>query len=272
MFLEIRDIKQNSFKIGVKRSDTMMQVKEKIKLKIEVIDIDDQKLVYSGNILTDDVTVDELKIDKNDYITLIYRSTKKDEVCEIIQSLSSQNSSNYTESFDAESHNTSEELISSAEQIIDADDSDCDDLTHYALLETIPDLQNLCRVIGNNPLELPKILSKLSHQGPLVFEKILEHPDAFIDLLNNVDELCSNESIEKLEMKDYEAIDRLVTKGYEKDLALQVYQACHFNEIDAAQLLSYLHWKWLMIWCLVELVPIDWLTDCLFVLIDKIVL
>lgn len=259
MLLEIRDIKTNSFKIGVKPSDTIMHVKEKIK-KLDILDIDDQTLVYSGNILANDSTVEECHLNKNDYVTLLYPPSKQDGVFKMMalhgskfedskdsdlnfqDSSANVTSTDNSESFASESQNTTEELISSVGQMTDSD-SDSDDLSRYALLESIPDVDKLYNVINNNPVEVPRILSKLLRQGPIVFEKILEHPHAYIELLNAgiVEHSSSDYGIEQIETTDDEAIDRLVKKGYKKEMVLQVYQACHFNEIDAAELLNYLH-------------------------------
>lgn len=259
MLLEIRDIKTNSFKICVKPSDTIMQVKEKIKKLIAILDIEDQTLVYSGNMLANDSTVEECDLNKDDYVTLVYPPSKKDGVLKMMplhksefensRDSAPQDSSTIVTSIDNNetievgSQNTTEELISSVDQMTDAvdPDSDSDDLSLYALLESFPDVDKLCDLINNNPVELPKILSR---QGPVVFEKILEHPQVYIELLNAgiVDHIGSNNGIDQIATKNDEAIDRLVKKGgYEKEMVLQVYQACHFNEIDAAELLNYLH-------------------------------
>lgn len=261
MLLEVRDIKRNSFKIGVKLSDTIIDVKEKIKIKIPILDIDDQTLVYSGNILANDRTVDECEIEKTDYVTLIYNYGIKNEVCESIQkarnelkAMESKNSSEIcqedvstfsftddaSKSIKGELCSTSEELGSNADQMY-TDDSDSDDLSHYTLLESMPDVKKLCKVIGNNPMELPKILSKLSRQGSFVFEKILENQHAYIDLLNTEEFSSAENQIKKLETKDYDAIDRLTKKGYANEMVLQVYQECEFDEIGAAELLKCLH-------------------------------
>ncbi len=252
MLLEIRDIKQNSFKVVVKLSDTILQVKEKIKSKIEIIDIDDQKLVYSGNILADDKTVEECEIDKGDYVTLIYSSTQMEEISKMMASVRDDSQSEVSrdsglmsqydtsKSFEAESTNTStEDHTSDVDQIINTfNDPELDDV---ALIKSIPDIQNLYKVIIDDPMALPKHLSKMLRQRPLVFEKILENQHAFIDLLNADEYSSADNGLKKVETKDHEAIDRLVKKGYEKEIAMQVYQACNFNESGAAELLNYLH-------------------------------
>lgn len=262
MLLEIRDIKQNSMKICVKRSDTIINIKDKIKVKIPMLDIDDQKLVYSGNILDNDRTVEDCEIAKNDYVTLIYNSMKKNEVREMIEKVTneikteeeSKNSDQMYEDVSAfslsddgsksiktESRNTSEEFDTNADQIMNTDDSDSD-LSHNTLLESIPDVKKMCKIIVNNPVNLSKFLSKLSRQGSFVFEKILQNQQAYIDLLNAEEYSTTNNAIEKLETKDHGAIiDRLMKKGYEKEMVLQVYRECDFDEVGAAELLKCLH-------------------------------
>lgn len=254
MLLEVRDIHQNSFKIAVKLTDTILQVKEKIESKFKVLDVDDQKLVYFGNILLNDSTVQECEFQENDYATLIYNSYLKDIVRELIEELkesgqlsrdASSNTSTFTDdnsrSFEADqadSRDTSQEVIINADENID---SESEELSRYAILESIPDIKELCKLISNNPVELPKMLSKMSRKGPSVFEKILENQHAYIDLLNR-DEYSSNDNeIKKLKTKDREAIDRFMKKGYDKETILEVYQACDLNENVVDELLNYLH-------------------------------
>lgn len=259
MLLEIKDINQNSFKIAVKLSDTIMQVKEKIESKIEILDVDDQKLVYSGNILANDSTVKQCDFEPNDYVTLIYNSTKKDKVREIIEKEridskleenidsgqmsrdASSNTSTFTDdnsNIFEDSRNTSEELITNADKFIDLES---DDLSRYALLKFIPNVKKLCKQIRNNPVDLPKMFSKMSRKSPLVFEKILENQHAYIDLLNTDEHSDVDKAIKKLEIKDHEAIDRFTKKGYEKEMMLEVYQACDLNEKVVDEFINYLH-------------------------------
>lgn len=259
MLLEIRDINQNSLKVAVKLSDTIMQVKEKIESKIEILDVDDQKLVYSGNILANDSTVKQCDFDSKDYVTLIYNSTKKDKVREMIEKEridlkleentvsgqvsrdASSNTSTFTDdnsNLFEDSRNTSEELITNADQFIDLE---ADDLSRHALLKFIPDVKKLCKQIRNNPVEVPKMLSKKSRKSPFVFEKILENQHAFIDLLNTDEHSSVDNAIKKLETKDHEAIDRFTKKGYEKEMILEVYQACDLNENVVDEFINYLH-------------------------------
>lgn len=235
MLIEIRDINQHSFKISVKLSDTISQVKEKIKSKIEVLDVDDQKLVYSGNILANDSTMEQCDFEPSDYVTLLYNSTKKDEIHAMVEKAQKEQSSSCT----ADSRNTSEEFSIDSDQFNDSVDSESDDLSR-ALLESIPDVKKLCKLISNDPVELPKLLKKMSLNGPSVFENILENQHAYIDLLSTYEQSSDDKEIRMLETKDYEAIDRFMKKGYEKEIILEVYQACDFNENVATELLNYL--------------------------------
>lgn len=208
--------------------------------------------MYSGNILADNRIVEECDIGKNDYVTLIYPIAQHKEVDEMIEkirkespfevnndgNLTSQN--NNSQSFEAASRaTTSEEWISddhkSAITLIDVEP---DELSCSALLEAIPDVKSLCNIIVNDPMTLPKYLKPLSHQ---LLEKILENQHAFIDILNTDECGSDDHEIETVETKEHEAIDRLVKKGYGKEMAKKVYRACNCDESGAAELLNYLY-------------------------------
>lgn len=254
MILEIRNIEQSSFKIIVKLSDTVLDVKAKIKSKIE-IEIDDLKLVYSGNILADNRTMDECDIDKDDYITFIYPSGQKKKVGEMIEKMRMESNyevsenenvtskNNNTKSLEASNGNTSTEEFISDDQKTHCSlaDTECDELSCSSLLEAIPDVKSLCNIVVNDPVILPKYLSQLAHHRPMLFENILKNPHAFIDLLNTNDDGNVDCKIETVGAKEHEAIDRLVKKGYGKEMAKEVYRACNYDESGAAELLSYLY-------------------------------
>lgn len=204
-----------------------------------------------GNILANEVTVEECVFDKNDYITLIRNPLKKDNGGEMtgdtISESSIENSgqlsrdtSNFTQASDDNDQSSEKEEQSISEKIwskevtdlsFNSSDSESDELSRNELLESIPNFKSLCSIVKNNPVELPKMLSR---HGPLLFEKILENQHAFMDLLDTEN---TNSVMKEPETKDHEAIDRLVEKGFEKDFAIQAYQACGSNESGAADLL-----------------------------------
>lgn len=248
MILDVRDINQNSLKVCVKISDTILRVKEKIKSKIEIIEIDDQTLVYSGNILADNKTVRECGIDENDYLTLIYsQSIKKDEICKMLEEQSEKGSKFQLDASQDKNDDTIDaigevEWNSDVSQINDSSgDHELEDLSRQSLLQTTPDVRELWKIAANDPVALSKHLSKLGRQRPSVLERILENQHAYIDSMN-MDE-CDGVGNEcnVVESKDLESINRLLAKGYGKEITIQVYQACDFNESDASELLNYLH-------------------------------
>lgn len=252
MRLEIRDLKQNSFKINVTLSDTILQVKEKIKLKTRY-HVDDQRLISSGNTLANDRTVAECEFDKTNYLTLICNPLKKNEIGELLcdskivetekdGQLTQEGSSSTDNSRDkGEWRNVSKDLVfngsSEITELNESSDSEADDLSHNAIVKSIPNVKKFCNIMSNNPVELSKILSKYSRQGHVVFDTILDNQHAFIELLNTEDHNNISKVMKQLETKDHEAIERLVEKGFEEELVIQVYQACEFNEYGAAEFL-----------------------------------
>lgn len=251
MILEIRNIEQSSFKIAVKLSDTILDVKAKIQSKIEIIDTDDQKLVYSGKILADDSTIEECDIDKNDYVTLVYPPRQKKEVGETIEKIrntlnvgkdemcTSQNNSKSSEHSSRDA--TTNETFSDQKSDEILFDSEFNELSRSALFEAIPDAKNLCNLVASDPEVVPKYLLKLCHQRPLLVETILQNQHAFIDMLDTNHQYESDNEIETVETKGNVAIDRLVEKGHAKEMVKEVYRACNGIESDAAQLLNYLN-------------------------------
>jgi hypothetical protein len=66
----VRTLTLRILTLNVKKSDTILEVKEKIKSK-EGIPLDQQRLIFSGHQLEDDKTLDEYSVNKEDLFTLV---------------------------------------------------------------------------------------------------------------------------------------------------------------------------------------------------------
>ncbi|KAG8944275.1 hypothetical protein FRC04_002071 [Tulasnella sp. 424] len=71
----IKTLQQKQFKVDVEPSDTVAQLKEKIEA-INGAPVANQKLVYSGKILTDEKTVGECNIKEKDFLVLMVSKPK----------------------------------------------------------------------------------------------------------------------------------------------------------------------------------------------------
>lgn len=131
-----------------------------------------------------------------------------------------------------QSNKSAKELSEEAERSINSSDSESHELSCNELLKYIPDFENVCSTIWNDPVNLPKTIARYD---PMVYEKILQNQQVFMDLLHAqnakilINELLEMKNPENSYLshseKNNEDIDRLVEKGYDRNLAQQAYQA-----------------------------------------------
>ncbi|KAJ2745668.1 UV excision repair protein rad23 [Coemansia sp. BCRC 34301] len=70
MQITLKTLQQKTFKIDVEPGDSIKDVKQKVE-KSQGFPTDTQKLIFSGKILLDTQTVDELKISENDFMVVM---------------------------------------------------------------------------------------------------------------------------------------------------------------------------------------------------------
>ncbi|KAG2223450.1 hypothetical protein INT45_001198 [Circinella minor] len=75
MQLNIKTLQQKQFKLDVESTDTILSVKEKIQ-ESQGHDVSQQKLIYSGKILTDDKKVEECNINEKGFLVLMVSKPK----------------------------------------------------------------------------------------------------------------------------------------------------------------------------------------------------
>ncbi|KAI9496850.1 hypothetical protein BDB00DRAFT_807520 [Zychaea mexicana] len=75
MQLNIKTLQQKQFKLDVESSDTILSVKQKIQ-ESEGHDVAQQKLIYSGKILTDDKKVEDCGINEKGFLVLMVSKPK----------------------------------------------------------------------------------------------------------------------------------------------------------------------------------------------------
>lgn len=279
MHLQIKDQKQNAFKIPVKLSDTIFQVKEKIKINecAESDDVDDLKLIYSGVILNNDSTVEECEFDENKSVILICNPTKKAPVrkgkandLDVTKSGESNSITGEKVASNGEERDNINQLVSMGytEKIVrkclraafnhperaieylvngipedvgrercNTSESESEVLSRNNLLAALPNINSFRKIMMNDPVEVSKILTKISLRDPRVYDKILQNQETFIDLLNTEGENESRIVNKEFGDDDYEAVDRIVNMGFQKEIVMQAYQACEFNEEGTAELM-----------------------------------
>ncbi|KAI7847818.1 hypothetical protein BDC45DRAFT_562052 [Circinella umbellata] len=75
MQLNIKTLQQKQFKLDVESTDTILSVKQKIQ-ESQGHDVSQQKLIYSGKILTDDKKVEECNINEKGFLVLMVSKPK----------------------------------------------------------------------------------------------------------------------------------------------------------------------------------------------------
>ncbi|GAM19732.1 hypothetical protein SAMD00019534_029070, partial [Acytostelium subglobosum LB1] len=83
-----------------------------------------------------------------------------------------------------------------------------------------------------NPSMIPELLQQLSQTNPELVRRIAENPQAFIRLFNN--DAAPGERGQtvqiQLTQEESDAIDRLISLGFDKDEVLEAYLACEKDE------------------------------------------
>ncbi|MCJ1406310.1 hypothetical protein MMC19_000375 [Ptychographa xylographoides] len=108
-------------------------------------------------------------------------------------------------------------------------------------LRNNPQFQQLRQIVQTQPRMLEPILEQVGAGNPHLAQLIGEHPDQFLQLLSeNADEdapLPPGAQAISVTEEEREAIERLCSLGFERDLVIQAYFACDKNEDLAANFL-----------------------------------
>ncbi|KAL8710913.1 MAG: hypothetical protein Q9220_004512 [cf. Caloplaca sp. 1 TL-2023] len=114
-------------------------------------------------------------------------------------------------------------------------------LANLDFLRNNPQFQQLRQIVQTQPQMLEPILQQVGAGNPQLAQLIQEHPDQFLQLLS---EEADNDAPAPpgaqevfVTEEEREAIDRLVSLGFERDMVVQAYFACDKNEELAANFL-----------------------------------
>jgi UV excision repair protein RAD23 len=75
MHVTIKTLSQETFKVEIEPSEKILKIKEKIK-ELKNYDISNQKLIFAGKILLDDLTVESYNITENGFLVVMHTPAK----------------------------------------------------------------------------------------------------------------------------------------------------------------------------------------------------
>jgi len=136
--------------------------------------------------------------------------------------------------------------------IVDADEGSADALLEQelvdeedplAFLRDSPQFAQICQLARSQPDMLPQILGQIATANPELMQIIRENQEAFLQMLNEANELQGEEAQQGLQdagqaghmtiaitEADRDAIRRLQSMGFPEQLVIEAYFACDKNE------------------------------------------
>eukprot|EP00698_Gefionella_okellyi_P014771 TRINITY_DN4104_c0_g1_i1.p1 TRINITY_DN4104_c0_g1~~TRINITY_DN4104_c0_g1_i1.p1 ORF type:complete len:381 (+),score=102.77 TRINITY_DN4104_c0_g1_i1:108-1250(+) len=106
-----------------------------------------------------------------------------------------------------------------------------------AALRQHPMFQQMRQLIRSNPQAMQQLLGQLAQTNPQLVQAIQANPDQFLQLLGDDDAGGPPPGTIQVSPEERDAIERLCTLGFDRNLVIQAYFACEKNEELAANYL-----------------------------------
>ncbi|KNE66152.1 UV excision repair protein Rad23 [Allomyces macrogynus ATCC 38327] len=270
MKLTIKTINQKAIPLDVEPSTTVANIKEMLH-QSQGFDVAAQKLIYSGKILTDDQTIEALKVKETDFMVVMVTKAKAALAASSAAPAPAARGLGAVSTPSAPTGGAAaaapaapaapaadpNNLFALAQQQAQQQQQQqaaqaggvgagAFDLTALA---NDPQVAQLRQMIQQNPQLLQPILGQLAASNPALMAMLQQNPQAVLSALLGEDVMLDDASDDEggalppgvqqiaVTEEDRAAIDRLVDLGFDRNLAIEAYLACDKNEELAANYL-----------------------------------
>lgn len=291
MKIIIKTLQQTQHPLEVSASETILQIKERIH-ELLGHSIADQKLIYSGKVLANEVTVEQTLVKENDFFVLMVSLKNKpsnlkpaaaaEEVKKVEPTVPSATTTSSAPS--DSSLVLGAEYEAAIARIVDMgypkdqveaamkasfnnpdraveylmngipDDEEADDAEdgpaaaqnasgNLDFLRNDPQFQQLRQAVQQNPELLQALIQQISVSNPRLMQLISSNQEEFMNLMeegldsDSTGAPADNSRFIQVTPAENEAIERLVSLGFEKARAIEAYFACDKDETLAANYL-----------------------------------